>query len=336
VSDAGGQNRTRWRRFRERIDLSIVIPLLVGLGTLAYVAYLGVSRHSSAEFATIVGETWWLVLLLTFPYLGARILVWRDLLEQLGIHVTPRQLIVAFAGGEVTKSLPAGVYVQNYLLERMQHLSLRATIRSTTATTAMLGLESLLAVVVALVLGLPGVPWLRWVVLGIVGAWVVVLILLWALINWRVEHMTPRLAPWRQKLIGASDQFFMAVEELLRLRTLWNLAPTAVYMLIYVIWLDAILNADGIHLSFLRVMSVYAVMVLAVILVPIPTEIGITEITGLGALMALGIPRPAAALAVLSLRLLGTGSTVLIALIALAVAARQLQTEQSDEAAAAG
>jgi uncharacterized membrane protein YbhN (UPF0104 family) len=322
-----------WRSLRSNVDATILIPLVVGLGTLAYVSYLGAARRSGSQFVSIVSHTWFIILLLTLPYLLARLVVWYDLLHQLGITPTRRQLVVAFAGGEMTKSLPAGVYVQNYLLERMRHLNLRATIRSTTATTATLGLESLLALAVVLAIGIPGLPWLRAVLLGIVAAWIVVLVLLWALLNYRLEHMSPRLAPWRRTLIRATEHFFAAGEELLQLRTLRDLVPTAVYMLLFAVQLDVIMVAASVHLRFLDVVSIYSVMVLAVILVPIPTEIGITELTGVGVLLAEGVPRSTAALIVLSLRLLGTGATVLVALAALIIAARRLAQQPAGETA---
>lgn len=331
-----GRIHSTWQHIRHDVDFTILIPLVVGLGMLAYVAYAGIARQSSAEFITIISKSWFIIVLLTVPYLLARVLVWNSLLVQLGIKVSRRQLIVAFASGEITKSLPAGVYVQNYLLERMRHLSLRETIRSTTATTAMLGLESLLSVVVVLLIGLTGVPWIRIVVLAAVAAWVGILTMLWALVNYRVEHMGPRVAPWRRTLIRATEQFFAAADELLHPRTLLNVAPTALYMLLYAVELNVILSAAGVHVGFVHVMSMYAVMVLAVIMVPIPTEIGITELTGLGALMAEGVSRPTAALVVLGLRLLGTGATVVIALIAVIIAGRRLTAKPADTQEACG
>jgi len=84
-------------------------------------------------------------------------------------------------------------------------------------------------------------------------------------------------------------------------------------MLNYVIGLYAIIRAVGVNsVSFVHSMAVYAVVVLAVVLFPIPTEIGITEFTGFGALEAYGVPASTAAI-MLSLRLLATGMTIVVA-----------------------
>jgi uncharacterized membrane protein YbhN (UPF0104 family) len=54
-------------------------------------------------------------------------------------------------------------------------------------------------------------------------------------------------------------------------------------------------------------------MVLVVVLIPIPTEIGVAEIGALGALESFGVPHHRAALVALALRLLTTGATIVVA-----------------------
>jgi len=95
-----------------------------------------------------------------------------------------KQLAVAFAGGELTKSLPAGVYTQNYLLGRLEHFGRLSLIRSSMATAAMLGLETLLALPVALIIGIPGARWLFWTLIAIVIAWLVLLGAAWVLVRY--------------------------------------------------------------------------------------------------------------------------------------------------------
>jgi uncharacterized membrane protein YbhN (UPF0104 family) len=303
---------------RQHVDASVLISLVVSLGLLAYVSYVGAARDSANQLWLIVQRTWLPILLLTIPYVASRAIVWYRLLQELGIRVPARQMVAAFAGGEITKSLPAGVYVQNILLGRLTHLSRHSTIRSATATTAMLGLESLLALPVALIVGIPGAPWVRWALLGIVGAWLLVLALASALVRYRTMHMPARISQWRRRVIETVEEFLAAGGELIALRTLWNLIPAAVYMLVYVVDLDLIMHAVGVHnVSFFHTAGIYAMVVLAVILIPIPTEIGITEFAGLGGLLAYGIPHSTAAIIMLSLRLLATGATILVAVATL-------------------
>ncbi|HEX6508280.1 MAG TPA: lysylphosphatidylglycerol synthase transmembrane domain-containing protein [Chloroflexota bacterium] len=314
-----------------RAHVSVIFALVVALGLLAYVSYLASVRSAGGQLWIIVQHTWLLVLVLTFPYLGARALVWYELLEQLQIRVPWRQLMVAFAAGEITKSLPAGIYVQNLLLSRLRHLGQVSAVRSATATTAMLGLESALAVPIVIIIGVPGAPWLRETLLGIVAAWVVVLLLASALVRYRARHIGPETALWRRRAVQAIEEFLTAGRELISFRTAKNLVPTAIYMLIYSIDLYAITRAAGIHnFSVIDAVDVYALTVLAVILIPIPTELGITEFAGLGGLLAFGIPRPTAALIILSLRLLATGATDLVSAAVLLLLRQELVTRKTE------
>lgn len=314
---------------RRHVDASVLVPLAVSLGLLAYVSYIGAARGSADQLWMIVQRTWLPILLLTIPYVAARAIVWYELLQELGIRVPPRQMAAAFAGGEITKSLPAGIYVQNILLGRLTHLSKHSTIRSATATTAMLGLESVLALPVAIIIGVPDAPWVRWTLLGIVLAWLLILVLAWALVRYRTMHMPPRAARWRRRLVEAIEEFLSAGRELIALKTLRNLIPTAIYMLVYVIDLDLIMHAVGVYnVRFLQIMGIYALVVLAVILIPIPTELGITEFAGLGGLLAYGIPHSTAAIIMLSLRLLATGATILVAAVILVLVRHEIVARQ--------
>jgi uncharacterized membrane protein YbhN (UPF0104 family) len=310
-----------------RPNPSIVVTLIISLGMLAYVAYLASARQTADLVLNIVQRTWIAVVILIFPYLAARLLVWYELLCQLGISVPRRQLAVAFAAGEVTKALPGGVYLQNYILGRLSHLGSHSLVRSTTATTAMLGLESAIAVPLAVIIGIPGEPWLRWTILGIVGAWIVVLVVAWLLVHPRAQRLSARTTGWWQRLILIIDEFLTAGGELISLRTVRAIVPTIIYMLIYVIILYAVIHAAGAQqITFVDTLGIYAILVLAVIMVPIPTEIGITEFTGLGALLAYGLSSSTAAVVMVSFRILSTGATLLVGGTLLAILRHEFGT----------
>jgi uncharacterized membrane protein YbhN (UPF0104 family) len=281
---------------------------------LAYVASVAAAPKSASELAQVLSQTWLPILVLTFPYLTARALVWYRLLAQLNIHVPVRQAAVSFAGGEMTKSLPGGVYVENYLLGRLVHFGRHSLIRSSMATTAMLGLEALVAVPAALVIGVPGRAWLFWLIVGVVCFWLVMLMAAWFVAHHWAHGERAQEHPTIARGARVAEEFLCAGRELLTWETLLQCIPTTIYMLVYVIDLYAILRALGIHnVSFVDTIAVYAFVVLAVILIPIPTELGITEFTGLGVLLAYGVPQSIAAVAMLSLRLLATGLTIVVA-----------------------
>ncbi len=329
----------RW--IREQAKVQVILPIAVALGLLAYVSSIAAAPRSGAQLWAVLERTWVPILILTFPYLAARALVWHELLQQLCLKVPWRQLVASFAGGEMTKSLPAGVYTQNYLLSRLADFGQVSTVRASTATTATLGLEAAIAVPVVLIIGIPGAPWLFWTLLGIVAAWLVVLALAWMVANYWANRLNAEKHAWMSHIAQIAVEFLEAGAELVAVRTIRSLIPTACYMLIYVLDLFVIIRAVGVHVTFLHTMAIYGVVVLAVVLIPIPTEIGRTEFTGLGALLAYGVPASTAAIIMLSLRILATGMTVLVSGTLLFLmrdelqrAERRAQDAAIDEAAA--
>ena len=299
---------------RRHAQLRTVVPALVGLGLVAYVVNIASTPKSGAEFWSVVRGTWWIILLLTIPYLVTRAFVWWGLLKQLGLDIPWRPLAVAFAGGEMTKMLPAGIYAENYLLTRLEHFRSRGTVRSSMATTATLGLESLVAVPVLLVLGIPGFPWLRLTILALVGAWLLFIAFTWAAVRFGRRHLDAGSPGWLRQGFELADDFLKAGRSLIAWRTLALAAPTAAYLLIYAVDIFSIMRSAGVDtVSFADAIAVYAFVVLTVILIPIPTEIGLTEFSGLSALEAFGIPQASAAVVILSLRALATGMTMLAA-----------------------
>ena len=329
--------RYSWRQragkwLREQAKAEIVLPVIIAAGLLAYVSSVAAAPRSGGELWLVVQHTWFLILVLTIPYLAARALVWHELLLRVCIRIPWRQLLVAFAGGELTKSLPAGVYTQNYLLGRLEHFNRHSFVRSSMATTAMLGLETAIALPIAMIIGIPGAPWLFWTLLAIVLAWIAVIIVAWMLVRVGIARTDPEKHALRRRAAIVAMEFLEAAGDLVTWRTLRSLIPTAIYMLIYVIDLYAILRALGVdNISFIHTMAVYAVIVLAVVLIPIPTELGITELTGLGALTAYGVPGSVAAVAMLSMRLLATGMTILVAALLLFVMRGEFARARAEE-----
>jgi len=334
--------RNRWLKrcrhwLRAQAKLEIVVPVVVSAGLLGYVMSVAIAPKSASQLWSVLQQTFVVIIILTFVYLAARVAVWRQLLIQLGFKIPWRQLLASFAAGEMTKSVPAGVYAQNYVLSRMNRFNRVSAVRSGMATTALLGLESLIAVPIALIFGVPGNPWVRWTIVGVVAAWVVILLLAYFLAHRFEAGLSRERHPRLQQAAHLAAEFLEAGAELVSWRTLSALLPTAIYMLVYVVDLDLILHALGVHgISFLQVMNVYAVTILAVILVPIPTEIGITEISGLSLLQAYGVAGSTAAIAMLSLRLLATGLTILVAGILLFVLRDELDADERAPQSAAG
>lgn len=322
-------NIVSWIRRHARVR--VILTLAVAIGLTAYVISIAVAPKSAGQIWRIIQGTWWLVLVLIFPYLAIRAFVWRQLLQDLDIEIPWRPLLASFSAGEITKSLPAGIYVENYLLAKVAHFRAHAAARSSMATTAMLGLESIVAVPVLLIAQIPGRLWIRWAMLGIIGVWVAVLAAAWLLVRYRARTIAENSPDWQQRGIRFAKAFLEAGSDLISWRTAALVLPTALYMLIYVTDLDAILVAvDVKRLKFVDVMSVYAFVVLVVILIPIPTELGLTDLSGLSALIAFGVPSATAAIVMLGLRALVTGLTIAVAGLMLFLLRSELSNAEED------
>lgn len=330
----------RWLRWAT--DFRVVIPAIITLGLLAYVSTLAVAPASGGQIWRIMKDTWWIVLLLTLPYIGARAFLWWELLDQLSITVPWRPLLLALAGGEIGKTVPGGIYVENYLLARLGHFHEVSVVRSTVATTATLALESAIALPVALAVGIPHAPWLFWTLVGIVGGWLAAMAVVWFVVRYWALHLLDRMPRWLRHAGLIAEELIEGAADLLTWRTLRSVVPAAVYMLVYVADLYLIARAVGVHrVSFFDVMGIYAIVVLIVILVPVPTKLGTTEYTGLTAFVAYSIPRATAAIIMLGLRIMTTGMTILVAAILIFLlrgefSRRRQAQPQAVEAAASG
>ncbi|MCC6177631.1 MAG: flippase-like domain-containing protein [Chloroflexi bacterium] len=312
----GGRWLRRCGRWLRRNQFNVVLPTIATVGLLGYVSMMAASPQSSGQIVAIVERTWWIVLVLTIPYIGARAILWHELLEQLDVNVPWRLTLAAMAGGEIAKTIPGGIYVQNFLLARASGLHEVAIVRSSTATTATLALESLLALPVALIVGVPGAPWVTWTLLGIIGVWVVLLVLVVLAVRYWELHLAPWTPNWLRRLAIIAEELLEAAADLITWRTVRAILPTAVYMLVYVADLYVIAGVVGAtEIGWFQIMGIYAIVVLSTILVPIPVKVGTTELTGLTAFVAHGVSSPTAALVMLALRLLTTGATMLVAAV---------------------
>ena len=92
----------RLQELLRHAHLNLVVPVLVAAGLLSYVANLARTPQAARELVVIARHVWWIVLVLIFPYLAARLYVWHDLLRLLNLKVPFRRLLLAFAAGEMT------------------------------------------------------------------------------------------------------------------------------------------------------------------------------------------------------------------------------------------
>ncbi len=259
------------------------------------------------------------VLLLMIGYEVVRGTQWHFLLTSMGIHVPVRTQIFVFAAGEITKSLPIGNYFQNYLLQQSKGTDFG---RSSAATTIIVLTEVAVSLLGVVILGVgTWTSWLRPVIIVGVAAF---LLGAWAYHKlhhagrapkWIREHkaMVKALDELQRFKEGAADLFhprILLIEALL----------SAVYLILAGAALYIVVRGLGIGAaSFWQVLAVYFFSLAFSLIFPLPVDIGVLEVSAVGAFLAIGVDRNSAVGIVLINRLLSIGSAIVIALVAMSV-----------------
>ena len=288
---------------------AVLIPLILSAGLLVVLFTLADVRKVAAIVEDFDPRFLLVFALLMAAYFAIRATQWHFLLRRLGIHAPLRSQVFAYALGELTKSLPIGNYFQNYLLRQSQGTAFSV---SSVATTLILVTEVVVALAGVVVLGLG--PWTGWlrplILLGGVGV-IALALLLYALRN--VVRLPGTLA--QRKGIAALLTELRRSREGLRalLRPgvlLVDVLLSAAYLTVAGVGLYCIVRGAGLgQLSLAQALAVYFFSLAIGLLVPIPVDIGLIELSGAGALTALAVGRSAALSVMLLNRVLSVAMT---------------------------
>jgi uncharacterized membrane protein YbhN (UPF0104 family) len=301
-------------------NLQVVIATAVALSLFGYVLDIASHGDLGGWLGEMLGRIGLIALVLAVPYFALRAATWHLLLGQVGVKAPLRRTVAAFCAGELTKSLPGGVYLETYVLARMEHLTETMIVDAAVATTGMDVMVGTVAFLTAMAIGLPGGGWFRWLLIAAAAAWVVVFGLAWGVIRWWRPHERPGAPAWVRAAGRMGREAGRGAARLVRPAALRPLATTAGSLLIYAVLLWLVLDAVGLSaLGFVAAVSVVMITSLANDLLPIPTELGLTEITGVGVLGAYGVPAPDAAIVMIGYRVLTTGALTLVVLGVMAI-----------------
>lgn len=302
-----------------------LIPAILSIGLLA-------SLFAVADVKKLVGlmEGFQHIFLLyflaaTIGYEVVRGMQWHYLLTAMGIRVPLRTQIFAFAVGEITKSLPVGNYFQNYVLQQAEGTDFG---RSSAATTLIVLNEVAVSLLVVVVLGL-GVwsVWLRpLIIIGVLA----LALGIWLYRKLHHESGPPEWMKKREflrKALGELKEFREGVGDLLHPRILLTqFAIGFTYVVIAGTGLYLIVRGIGVgKISYWDAVSVYCFSLAFGLIFPLPIDIGVTELSGVGAFVAIGLNRNDAVGAMLINRVLSIGAAITIALIVMALLHDQLR-----------
>ncbi|HLG68958.1 MAG TPA: lysylphosphatidylglycerol synthase transmembrane domain-containing protein [Chloroflexota bacterium] len=219
---------------------------------------------------------------------AVRIVEWHYLLTALGERPLKRHSVLTLLGGDASQILPAGVYFQNYLLEQTQGTAFATSLA---ATLAMQLMEAAVALVVLAAVGVPGWPWLRPVVAVVLAGYIGFLLLI----------SRPSVAAWleargRSHRFGAwiSDQlahFLEALECLLNWRVILRTALlTSSYLVFTIGAFYVTTRAYGLErVGLPQAAAIYCFVLTLIILVPLPSDLGLSEGGGVTVLLAYGV-----------------------------------------------
>ncbi len=301
-------------RPRVLVTVAVVLALLAGLlafGNVSQMVKLLAGFHPAALaifFAVMVA------------FEAMRWVQWHFMLVSLGIRVPRRTEIFVYMTGEVTKDLPGGIFFPDYLLKRSQGTDFGL---ASSATMLMTILEVAISLTGLLILGIDAWPWLRPLIL--VGSFAFLLVV-WTLYRWHHhphQHRPhPRLlALLRHRLVRKSldelSQFGQGEATLLHphVLTIGSLF-SATYLALGGLGLYVIIAGLGIpRVSVWQALAAYFFTVVFAAIIPLPMDFGSTEVSGTGALLAMGVARSGAVASVLIQRGLNLLCTLIIAAV---------------------
>lgn len=293
--------------------LALTAGLLVALFSFANVGaaitiMVGFRRRDLVSF-----------LLLMLGYEVVRGAQWSYCLRQLRLRIPLRIQVFAFALSEVTKALPIGNYFQNYILKLHNAADFS---RSSVATTLIVVEEVVVCLAGVVILGLGAwTPWARVAILT--GAALVAGLILLSLRLYS-RHAQPAWVTRNPRLRQIADglgEFREGARAMLRPRPLAvTLCFSAAYLTLAGAGLFVVARGLGItQVSLGDVLAVYGFSLALGLLIPIPVDIGVIELSGLGAFMAFGAARDAALGAMLVNRLLSMGASLALACLVVAL-----------------
>ena len=220
---------------------------------------------------------------------AVRVGEWHYLLHALGQRTLWRHSLITLLGGDASQILPAGVYFQNYLLQQAEGTAIAVSLP---ATLAMQLLEAAVALVVLAIVGVPGWSWLRPVAIVILLGYALFLVLISRppVIVWLEQRASRRgHAAW---IMDQFAHFLEGLEDLMSPGVILRAGGlTAAYLVFTVGAFYATTRAYGLtNVGLAQAAAIYCFVLTLIILVPLPSDWGLSEGSGVAVLLAYGVP----------------------------------------------
>ena len=241
-----------------------------------------------------------------------RAVQWRIFLNAIGIQATRREAFLTLAGGDAAQILPGGLYFQDLLISRELNTTVSAPLA---ATTLMIWMEITMAMLALAVLGLPGIPVLRPVMAFCgIGSLLVLLLAHTRLLN-SVRSLfcfcegplaKIKLGKFGRNLVAGMDNFLASFAGLSDPRVLLTgLGICAAYMALTIIGFWMVIVGLGISIvGIAQATAIYSLVLAVVDINPLPSDLGVSELSGVGGFLAFHVSESAGLAAMLTFRIL--------------------------------
>lgn len=303
---------------------TLVIPLTLGAAVLAALVAFSHPAQVAAVMEGFQVHYLLYILALMLAYETLRCAQWYVLLQAMGIHAPLRTLVFSFLGGEVAGFLPVGTYFRNYLLGRSSGAEFG---RTSAATTMSLVSEIVVCLAGVVIIGVG--DWSVWLRPLIVCGVAIFALLVWAIRRSGYAFVAPRrlrnLAVF-QRAMNEVKLFRAGAGALLHPRVLVAQGLLgALYLIVAGTTLFSVLRSLGIgHVTLWQTLGAFFFSLGFFLISPI--SVGMIEVSGVAALVVVGVSEPAAVGAMLVYRVLRTGFPLAIALVGLAILHREVRT----------
>lgn len=301
-------------RARALLRPQFMLPVLLAGALLAFAAGLGDPHRVQVRLAHLRAHTLWIALAAAACYLACKAAQLKLMLAHIDLRVPGRAFWLAFAIGELTVTLPLGIFSQNWMLASTRHVRIA---RSSAATVMMVLAEIAVVFAFLAVVGVPHWPAARIfaiAMLAAIGLALAGLMLFEHGVRARARGMRRR---WSRCAMEAASEMVRG------LRQLSTPAMLAVSLVLAAVYLGALAFAfwqvgQGMrvpHLDWLAAATIYA-FALAMILIGagLFSQIGTMELLGMVAARAWGIGYADGLALMLGFRLVWTGAIWLLCL----------------------
>ncbi|HVX05780.1 MAG TPA: lysylphosphatidylglycerol synthase domain-containing protein, partial [Rhodanobacteraceae bacterium] len=161
-------------------------------------------------------------------YLGCKSVQLRLMLRRIGVRIPPRSFWLAFAVGELTVTLPLGLFSQNWVLSASRRVHVG---RSSAATVMMLLVEIATVFLFLAIIAIPGWGEVRWIAVALLAVFVAIVACA-LLFEDKARKLPERFhRDWLQKIAKGANELLDGLRKLCTPSTIGiSLVMAAIYL----------------------------------------------------------------------------------------------------------